>query len=72
MHRALHLLLGLTALAIAFRLSGTPLAWLDAWTLLLVTLTAGAFHAVFQLWRHTALFDRSLHRITPRFMHKWL
>ncbi|MBD3662638.1 hypothetical protein [Sulfitobacter aestuariivivens] len=71
-HRLLHLLLGLTAGAIALRLIGHPLAWLDAWILLLVTLCAGTFHAMFHFWRHTALYDGALRLITPRFMHKWL
>ena len=72
MHRALHLLLGLTALAILFRLIGQPLGWLDAWSLLLITMAAGAFHAIFQIWRHTALYDGALRLILPRRSHKRL
>ncbi|UWR21563.1 hypothetical protein [Sulfitobacter sp. S190] len=72
MHRALHLLLILTAIAIAARLAGRSLPLLDAWTLLLVTLAAGTFHGLFHVWRHMALYDNALHLITPRWMHKWL
>ncbi len=72
MHRTLHILLALTAIAILFRLIGRPLWWLDAWVMLLITLGAGTFHGVFHFWRHTALYDNALRLITPRFMHKWL
>lgn len=72
MHRALHVSLALTALAVLLRLIGQPLAWLDAWTLLLITLGLGTFHGVFHFWRHTALYDNALRLITPKAMHKWL
>ena len=72
MHRSLHILLALTALAVVMRLIGRPLPWLDAWTMLLVTLSVGTLHGVFQFWRHTALYDNALRLITPRFMHKIL
>ncbi len=72
MHRALHLLLALTAIAIAFRLAGRPLWFLDAWTMLLVTLSAGAFHGLFHFWRHTALYDGALRLILPRILHRYL
>jgi cytochrome b561 len=72
MHRTLHILLALTALAVALRLAGRPLPWLDAWTMLLVTLTAGTFHGLFHFWRHTALYDNALRLITPRFLHRML
>lgn len=72
MHRVLHILLALTALAVLLRLLDRPLPFLDAWVMLLVTLAAGTFHGLFHFWRHTALYDRALHLITPRFMHKWL
>ena len=72
MHRLLHILLALTALAILARLMGRPLPWLDAWTLLLVTLCAGTFHGLFHFWRHNVLFDGALKLITPRVMPRWL
>lgn len=43
-----------------------------AWTALLVTLGAGAFHAVFHLWRHTALNDGALRMMAPRAWHRYL
>lgn len=72
MHRTLHILLALTAIAIAFRLADRPLPFLDAWTLLLVTLSVGTFHGIFHFWRHTALYDNALRLILPRFMHHML
>lgn len=72
MHRGLHILLTLTALACLFRLAGQPLYYLDAWIMVNVTLAAGAFHGVFHVWRHTALYDNALHLILPRVMHRWL
>lgn len=69
MHRFLHILLALTALAIIGRLSGAPIPYLDAWTMLLVTLGAGTAHGVFHFWRHTALYDNALRLILPKFMH---
>jgi cytochrome b561 len=72
MHRSLHILLALTAFAIFLRLIGSPLVWLDAWTMLLITLGAGTFHGLFHFWRHTALYDGALRLIIPRVLHKWL
>lgn len=72
MHRTLHLLLALTALAVLMRLAGRPLVWLDAWTMLLVCLGAGTFHGLFHFWRHNVLFDGALKLILPKWSHKWL
>jgi len=72
MHRTLHLLRALTASAIAFRLIGAPLRFLDAWMMLLVTLAAATFHSVFDVWRQTALYDKALRLMTPRLVHTWL
>ena len=43
-----------------------------AFTALLVLLAIAAFHALFHLWRHTALGDGALRMITPRRMHRHL
>lgn len=72
MHRLLHILLALTAFAVLMRLIGRPLAWLDAWSMLLITLGAGTFHGLFHFWRHNALYDGALRLITPKVLHKWL
>jgi cytochrome b561 len=44
----------------------------SAWISLLVLLAIGAFHGLFQFWRHNALYDGALKLITPKFMHKVL
>lgn len=72
MHRTLHILLALTAIAMVLRLTAQTVWWLDAWTLLLITLAAGSFHALFHFWRHTALMDGALRLIMPRILHKHL
>ena len=72
MHRALHFSLALSAIAVLWHLIDHPLPWLDAWTMLLITLGLGTFHAIFHFWRHTALYDGALRLITPKAMHKWL
>ncbi len=72
MHRALHLSLGLTAVAVLMRLIGQPQVWLDAWTMLLVTLALCTFHGLFHFWRHTTLYDGALRLIIPPVLHKWL
>ncbi len=70
-HWFLHGLIALSALLNAAELTGliTPGA---AWISLLVLLSAGTFHAIFHVWRHTALYDGALRLITPRAIHKYL
>ena len=68
MHRALYGVLALSAALNAAELTGL-LSPGPAWTSLLVLLGLGAFHGLFQFWRHTALYDNALRLITPRFMH---
>ena len=68
-HRLLYLLTaasGVMAIAWAF---GTELA-LQYWLFLLFMVSN--LHAVFHLWRHTALRDGALRMITPKAMHKLL
>lgn len=70
-HWALYALIGASVVLNAAALIGR--APDDAaWTALLVTLGAGAFHAVFHLWRHTALNDGALRMMTPRIWHRYL
>lgn len=69
MHRAIYLVLAVSAGLNAAELLGLIAAG-PAWTSLLVLLGIGAFHGLFQFWRHTALYDNALHLITPKFMHK--
>jgi len=66
LHRGLYLLLAWGAMALVAETVGLPLPGPQARTLLLALLAAVALHAVFNLWRHTALGDGALRRITPR------
>lgn len=68
MHRAIYLALTVSAALNAGELLGllTPG---PAWTSLLILLGIGAFHGLFQFWRHNALFDGALKLIIPKFMH---
>jgi len=71
MHRAIYVALTVSATLNA----GELLDWISpgpAWTSLLVLLGIGAFHGLFQFWRHNALYDNALRLITPKFMHKVL
>ena len=68
MHRAIYLALAVSAALNAAELLG----WIDAgaaWTSLLVLLGIGAFHGLFQFWRHMALYDGALRLITPKAIH---
>ena len=71
LHVGLYLLI---AVSVGLNLAGlwglVPLGW--AWNSLLVLLTAGIFHGIFHLWRHTALNDGALRMIFPRAWHKHL
>ncbi len=67
--RGMYAALGATALATLLRLLGiwTPPVALQQ--LYFYLLSAASLHGVFHLWRHTALGDGALKRITPSFMH---
>ncbi len=70
-HRAIYVALAVSAMLNAAELLG----WIDAgpaWTSLLVLLGIGAFHGLFQFWRHMALYDGALRLIFPNFIHKVL
>ncbi|MEQ8901376.1 MAG: hypothetical protein RID11_12775 [Roseovarius sp.] len=69
LHRAIYALLGWGAVALLAETLATPLPGPTARTLLLTLLATTALHAVFNLWRHTALGDGALRRITPRAIH---
>lgn len=71
LHWGLYALVALSVALNAGALMG--LVTLDAaWVSLLVLLAAGTFHAIFHLWRHTALNDGALRKITPKALHKIL
>lgn len=64
------LLAGAVGLNLAALLALAPLD--AAWAGLIVLLCAAPFHAIFHLWRHTALNDGALRAMTPRIAHKHL
>jgi hypothetical protein len=72
MSRGLYLLLAWSALSLGALQSGHALPGPEARTVLLVVLSAAMIHAVFNLWRHTALGDGALRRISPSLFHKIL
>jgi cytochrome b561 len=63
-------------LALTVALNGAALlGWTSdsaAWTALLALLALATFHAIFHLWRHTALNDGALRVMMPRIWHKYL
>jgi len=69
LHRGLYLLLGWGAVALLAETFAMPRPGPEARTLLLALLAVAALHAVFNLWRHTALGDGALRRMTPRAVH---
>lgn len=68
--RAMYLALGLTAAATLWHVAVAPLANISA--LHFYLMSAASLHAIFHLWRHTALGDGALRRITPTSMHGFL
>src|SRR6056297_403714 len=72
LHRGLYLLLGWGAVALLAETVARPLPGPVVRTLLLALLAAALLHAVFHLWRHTALGDGALRRITPKTLHNIL
>lgn len=72
LHRSLYVLIGWGAVALLAETLVRPLPGPEARTLLLALLALAAIHAVFNLWRHTALGDGALRRITPFFLHEIL
>jgi hypothetical protein len=72
MNRALYGLLAWSAVVVGTDAIGSPLPGPGARSALLSVLAAAMIHAVFNLWRHTALCDGALRRITPRALHNIL
>jgi hypothetical protein len=69
LHRGLYALMGWGAVALLAEGLARPLPGPEARTLLLALLAAALIHAVFNLWRHTALGDGALRRMVPRALH---
>ncbi|MBY5990239.1 hypothetical protein [Roseovarius atlanticus] len=70
--RAMYVLLAWAVVALAAGALERPLPGPEARTVLLVLGAAALFHAIFHLWRHTALRDGALRRIIPAKFHKYL
>ncbi|MET4129466.1 hypothetical protein [Roseovarius sp. MBR-6] len=69
LHRGLYGLIGWGAVALVAEGMARPLPGPPARVLLLTLLAAALIHGIFNLWRHTALGDGALRRMTPRFLH---
>ena len=65
--RAMYLFLGGVAAATLWDASVSPLPGLSDWHFYLIS--AASLHGIFHLWRHTALGDGALRRITPKALH---
>lgn len=65
------LLAWVAGLTICHQLSAVQV-WMPMKSWYLILTAAMAFHAIFHLWRHTALGDGALRRITPRRFHNLL
>lgn len=70
--RAMYVLLGWTVAALLAGMLDRALPGPNARTLVLILAAAATAHAIFHLWRHTALRDGALRRIVPRVFHKHL
>jgi len=69
MHRGLYVAIaGVSALCVLHLLTGTP-GFLEMRRATKILFYITMLHAVFHLWRHTALMDGALRTITPRFIH---
>jgi len=72
MHRGLYLAIaGVSALCLMHLFTGSP-SFLEMRRATKILFYVTMLHAVFHLWRHTALMDGALRTITPRFMHDTL
>jgi superoxide oxidase len=70
-HLALYATLAATILLNILALTGRA-ADETAWTSLLVLLALASAHAIFHLWRHTALYDGALRMMMPKALHRFL
>jgi len=71
MHRGMYAVLAVAVVVNALVLIGM-LDLIHGWNAVLALLAASMFHAVFHLWRHTALYDGALRMMTPKIWHKYL
>ncbi|MDT8328782.1 MAG: hypothetical protein RQ750_15595 [Roseovarius sp.] len=69
LHRLIYALMAWGAVALGAQGLGRALPGPEARVLLMALLAVTLLHGVFNLWRHTALGDGALRRITPRAIH---
>ncbi|WP_300015667.1 hypothetical protein [uncultured Roseobacter sp.] len=70
--RGMYILLAWTSFSALLLAFGTVLPGPAARDLMVALFATSALHAIFHLWRHTALGDGVLRRMTPRFLHGML
>lgn len=70
--RGMYALLGWASLGALVQAFGAPLPGPPLRTLMVALFAASALHAIFHLWRHTALGDGVLRRMTPKSLHGML
>lgn len=69
LHRLIYALMAWGAVVLGAQTLGRALPGPEARVLLMALLAVTLLHGVFNLWRHTALGDGALRRITPRAIH---
>lgn len=70
LNRAMYVALGAVAGATLWHVAVSPVEGIGRMHFYLMS--ASCLHAIFHLWRHTALGDGALRRITPNAMHGML
>ena len=70
--RGMYLLLAWASLAALMPTFGIALPGPTPRNLMVTLFAASALHAIFHLWRHTALGDGALRRMTPKSLHGML
>ena len=70
--RIMYAALGLVSAATLWVMLGNKLPGPGLPELYFYLFSASALHGIFHLWRHTALGDGALRRITPKSMHGML
>lgn len=70
--RAMYAALAIVAALTLWDLTGALPAGINLARIYFYLLAASALHAIFHLWRHTALCDGALKRILPKTMHGML
>jgi cytochrome b561 len=72
LHRAMYWLTAGAALVVAAEMLGYDTPGVTGSLAQMGLFSAAALHAIYHLWRHTALRDNALRIITPRALHRYL